>query len=96
MTRKKVKITIEAEGRQPHVLEANGIAAVMLTDGNDADHHGIQICICGNMSTQDMVYLHEAADEELTNALMSQIVSNMSPEDILKLLRRGGNKHESD
>lgn len=95
MSRKKIKIAIEAEGKEPRVFEANGIAAAMLTDGNDSDHHGMSICICGNMSTQDLLHLHDAVTGEMVEQLEETIVKNLSPADILKVLL-GGKKHGSD
>lgn len=95
MTRKKLKITIECEGKPTQVLEANGIAAALLTDGEDKNSHGLKCLICGHMTTQDLLHLHDGVVEELTEGLESQIIDSMSPIDILKVLLRG-EKHESE
>jgi hypothetical protein len=95
MIRKKLKITLECEGQETKTFEANGIASVLLTDGKDSDHHGLQVLICGNMSIQDLAHLYDGVEEELTKALAQAIMSEMSPEDIVKILM-GGKKHGAD
>lgn len=89
MTRKKLKITIECEGNPTQVLEANGIAAALLTDGNDADHHGLKIVLCGHMCTQDLIHLHEAVGGELIENVESMIINNLDTKDLLKMMLRG-------
>ena len=87
--RKKLKITIESEGNPTQVLEANGMAAALLCDVEDKDHHGIQICICGTMCTSDLLHLHDAVEDELTNQLENVIIQQMPPEKLLKMLLVG-------
>lgn len=95
MSRKKLKITIECEGSDTQVIEANGIAAAILKDGEDGDHHGMQTVICGCMSVEDLIYLHDGVNEELTDAPNKAIIGNLSVADILEAML-GGRKRGSD
>jgi hypothetical protein len=83
---KKMKITIECEGKETKVFEANGIAAAMLTDGKDSDHWGSSILICGNMSVQDLINLHGSVGKELIGAVEGKILGNLSVTDLIKIL----------
>lgn len=93
--RKKTKVNIETEGREPQVFECNGIVATMLDDGIDDNHHGTKVCICGSMSLKDLLHLHDALVEETVEKLEAVIIGELSPADIIKVLL-GGKKHESD
>jgi hypothetical protein len=95
--RKKLKITIESEGNPTQVLEANGMAAALLTDGSDDEHHSLKCLICGHMSLQDLMHLHEGVGENLIENLESTIMKELSPEDILRvILDTRSKKHESE
>ena len=95
MKRKKVKITIESEGHPTQVIEANGIAAALLTDGMDSEHYGLKCLICGTMSGEDLLRIRDGVEDELMDALNGAIINNMYPIDLLKILA-GGNKNESE
>jgi DNA polymerase II small subunit/DNA polymerase delta subunit B len=95
MKRKKLKITIECEGQPTQTIEANGIAAALLTDGEDSDHHGLKVLICGHMNMDDLLHLHDGVGKELIEGIESQIMSNLSAKDLLKALL-GGMKDESE
>lgn len=95
MTRKKLKITIECEGQPTQVLEANGIAAALLTDGEDKNSHGLSVIVCGHMNTKDLLHLHDGVGEQLIDAVETNILNSVSPTDILKILMRRG-KDESE
>lgn len=94
MSRKKLKITIECEGEPTHTFEVNGMAACLLSDSENT--HGIQSTICGCMSVQDLMHLHDGVKEELSEAVENAILQNLSPSDILRALLLGGKKHGSD
>lgn len=97
MEHKKLKITIESEGHPTQVLEANGIAAALLTDGSDDKHHSLQCLICGNLNLADLMHLHEGVGEQLIEQLENVIMSELSPADLLKfILDTRSNKHESE
>ena len=95
MKRKKLKITIECEGKPTQVFEANGIAAALLTDGVDENHHGLSCLICGCMNPQDLIHLHDGIEEELLDALKTNIVDSLPASVVLEALL-GGKKHESE
>ena len=95
MNNKKIKITIEVEDKEPQVHEVNGIAAVMISEGSDDEHHTISNLICGCLSVKDLLHIYDAISEELTPALEENIIKSMSPADLMKVLLRGG-KHGSD
>ena len=97
MSDKKIKITVESADGGIRSMTANGIAAAILSDGKDEDHHSIQVLICGNMSVQDLVHLHDAVTTEMTERLEEVILSELAPADIIKfLMDKRGKKHESD
>lgn len=97
MERKKLKITIECEGKDTQVMEANGIAAAMLTDGEDSDHYGLRCLIVGHMKVKDLIQLHEGVGDELISSLEKNIISNLSPKDLLSaLLEMRGAEDESE
>lgn len=99
MARKKTKITVETEGKAPQVFEVNGIAAAMLTDGEDSEHHGMKILICGSMSLNDLLHIHDGITEDMVPKLEEAIMSEVSPMDMLKAMiaiKKGGKKHGSD
>lgn len=75
MERKKLRITIENDETK-QVLEANGIAAVLLTDGKDDDHHGIRVCLCGHMGIGDLLHLSDAVEGELAETINQTILHN--------------------
>lgn len=91
---KKLKITIESEGQPTQILEAHGIAAALLTDGEDSEHYGLQCCVIGKMSTADLLRLHDGVEGELADALKKTIVDHIPAEDLLRILL-GGNKDGS-
>ena len=94
MNRKKLKITLEVEGEAPKVIEANGIAACVLGDGNSDDTHGIQIVICGHMGVKDLLHLHDGVGDDLIKALESSVIENVPASDLIRMLI-GGSKNES-
>ena len=89
MTRKKTKITIECEGQPPQIIEANGIAAALLTDGEDSEHYGLKCPICGTMSCEDLLRLRDGIEDELMDALNGAIIQNMTPADFMRVLMGG-------
>lgn len=95
MTHKKLKITIECEGKPTQVLEANGIAAAMLTDGKDKDTHELACLVCGHMNTKDLLHLHDGVGEQLIEAIESNILNSLSAVDLMKILLRR-DKDESE
>ena len=95
MERKKLKITIEAEGQPTQILEANGLAAALLGDGEDEKSHKLSVLICGRMNTQDLLHLHDGVEGELLDAIGNAVIKEMSPMDMLKILMRG-RKHEPE
>lgn len=94
MTRKKLKITIESEGQTTQVLEAYGIAAALIDDGEDADHHGLKCLICGRMNLNDLLHLHDGVGGELIEQLENVLLRELSPADILRAITnmRGENR----
>lgn len=99
MSRKKIKVTIESEGNKPQVLEAYGIAAALLTEGDSEETYGITIAICGGMGAQDLMHLYKGVTQELTQTVESTLLDNMSTGDLRKALIEAlleGDKHESD
>lgn len=97
MTRKKLKITIETEGQPTQVLEAYGIAAALITEGEDSDHYGLTCCICGRMDLDDLMHLHKGVGHELIEQIENILVKEMSPSVLLKALAEiRGEDHESE
>lgn len=95
MKRKKLKITIELEGQPTQVIEANGIAAAILNDGDIKGKHKLSCLICGNMSVQDLINLQDGVDNNLSDAIASNIIKELPAKDLLKLLL-GGKDNESE
>ncbi len=85
---KKMKITIECEGQETRVFEANGIAATLLTDGEDSEHYGLKTLIVGHMSMQNLMQLREGVGNELIDGIENQIMEHLSAKDLLKILLR--------
>lgn len=85
---KKMKITIECEGQETRVIEANGIAAALLTDGGDSEHYDLKTLIVGHMSMQNLMQLREGVGNELIDGIENQIMDNLSAKDLLKILLR--------
>lgn len=95
MSRKKLKITIECEGSPTQVLEANGMAAALLKDGDSENSHGLSCLICGNMNRQDLIHLHDGVENELVSAVAQTVIRELSPLELMKIIL-GGKKHGSD
>ena len=93
---KTLKITIECEGKETQVLEAKGIAATLLTEGNDSEHHGLKTVICGHMSIQDLIHLHSGVGEKLIEALEKAVVSRVSLNDISRIFCSEEDCNESE
>lgn len=96
MNQKKLKITIECEGKETQVLEAKGIAAALLTEGTDDEHHGLKTVICGHMSIQDLIHLHSGVGEELIEALEKAILSKVTLKDLARVFCSEEDCNESE
>lgn len=98
MSRKKLKITIECEGMNTQVIEANGMAAAILKDGEDSDHYGLNCVICGNMNKGELIYLYDSVTNELAEACVNNITDRLTPMDMKNMLSLilEGNKNESE
>ena len=94
MKRKKTKITIECEGQPPQTIEANGIAAAVLTDGDDSEHYGLKCLIVGTMTCEDLLCIRDGVEDELMDALNGAIIQSMTPADLMRVLM-GGKKNGS-
>ena len=77
MNQKKTKITIECEGQPTQIIEANAIAAAILTDGTDDDHTSLQIVLMGHRCLEDLLHLRDAVGTELINTLETQLIDKM-------------------
>lgn len=92
MTHKKLKITIEYEGQPTQILEARGIAAALLDDGDGEDNHKLSCLLVGRLNQQDLLNLHDGVETELAGAVAQAIIGDMAPIDLIKALL--GGKHE--
>lgn len=81
---KKLKVTIECEGKPTQVFEADGIGAVMLTDTEDS-WEGCCL-VCGNMSMQSLLALRNKVKQDLVSTIEEAAVGSLTKEDLLKIL----------
>lgn len=95
----KMKITIEQKGHPAKVFEADGFAAALLKNCPSIDEYGIQVCVCGSMTLQDLYHLNKGVENDLTETMHKQLVSTAIEDiDATELFKRlfGGENHGAD
>lgn len=93
MNQKKLKITIEIEGKPAKVLMADGMAAALI--GHSEDTSEIGAVVCGHLGIQEWLKLLNGVEEELPEVVSNAIIKQIPASEILKILKED-RKHESE
>lgn len=72
-TKPKTTILIRTEGREPKIIECDGIAFVAIEDKGDGYQKSCGVV--GNLSIGELVHLHGSIQEQLTAEIKKQAIS---------------------